>query len=68
MTLFISCQFSFLKCCALSFVEDMTAQSIGMDDEEFDSYLSGRVVPPGSWQSSLLMCQSLQAMSQVRNI
>ena len=35
-----------------------------MDPEEFDSYLSGRVVPPGSWQASLLMCESLQAMTQ----
>ncbi len=52
-------------CCALSFVEQgLTAQSIGMDPGEFEDFLSGRVVPPGSWQSSLLMCESLQAMSQ----
>lgn len=52
------------QCCALSFIEEMTAESIGMDPEEFAGFLSGRVVPPGSWQSSLLMCESLQAMQQ----
>jgi len=51
-------------CCALSFIESLTAKSIGMDPEEFDSFVSGRVVPPGSWQSSLLLCESLQAMTQ----
>ena len=52
------------QCCALSFIETMTAESVSMDPEEFDSYFSGRAVPPGSWQSSLLMCEGLQAMAQ----
>ena len=42
----------------------MTADSIGMNPEEFDSYISGREIPPGSWKSSLLMCEGLQVMSQ----
>ncbi len=42
----------------------MTGESINIDPEEFDSYVSGRTAPPGSWQSSLLMCSSLQAMAQ----
>ena len=42
----------------------MTADSINMDPEEFDSYVTGRSVPPGSWRTSLLMCEGLQQMSQ----
>ena len=42
----------------------MTAESINMNEEEFESYFSGSALPPGSWQSSLLMCEGLQVMSQ----
>lgn len=51
-------------CCALSFIETMSAESVNMDPEEFDAYFSGRAQPPGSWQSSLLMCEGLQVMAQ----
>jgi len=51
-------------CCAVSFIENMTAESIGMDPEEFDCYITGRAVPPGSWRSSMLTCEGLQVMSQ----
>ena len=42
----------------------MTAESVNMDPDEFESYFTGRAVPPGSWQSSLLMCEGLQVMAQ----
>uniref|UniRef100_A0A0K2U5L6 Rab5 GDP/GTP exchange factorlike [Saccoglossus kowalevskii] n=1 Tax=Lepeophtheirus salmonis TaxID=72036 RepID=A0A0K2U5L6_LEPSM len=51
-------------CCALSFISTLDANSVSMDKDEFDSYVSGRAMPPGSWQSSLLMCEGLQVMSQ----
>jgi hypothetical protein len=51
-------------CCAVSFIENMTAESVNMDPEEFESYYSGRAVPPGSWRSSMLTCEGLQLMSQ----
>jgi len=51
-------------CCAMSFIENMTADSINMDPVEFDSYVTGKTVPPGSWRTSLLMCEGLQQMSQ----
>jgi hypothetical protein len=50
-------------CCAVSFIETMTAESIGMDADEFESYVSGRAVPPGSWRSSMLTCEGLQGPS-----
>lgn len=51
-------------CCAMSFIENMTAESVNMDEDEFESYITGTAVPPGSWRSSLLMCEGLQVMSQ----
>ena len=50
-------------CCAVAFIENMTADSLNMDPEEFESYVEGRAVPPGSWQSSLLMCESVQTVN-----
>jgi len=50
-------------CCALSFVENLTAVSLNLPQGEFDSYVSGEAIPPGSWQASLLMCEGIQTMS-----
>ena len=51
-------------CCAMSFIENMTAESINIDPKEFESYVTGKSVPPGSWRTSLLMCDGLQVTSQ----
>ena len=51
-------------CCAMSFIENMTAESLNMDPKTFDSYITGKSVPPGSWRTSLLMCDGLQVTSQ----
>merc|ERR1719369_1594486 len=50
-------------CCGLSFVENMTAASLSLPQAEFDSYMSGEAIPPGSWEASLLMCEGIQTMS-----
>ncbi len=47
----------------MSFIENLTAQSVNMDPDEFDNYTSGRSVPLESWRSNLLMCDGLQKMS-----
>eukprot|EP00093_Oithona_nana_P004329 04329.XXX_129366_132088_1 [CDS] Oithona nana genome sequencing. len=54
----------FFQCCAMSFIENLTAESVNMDPEEFESYTSGKSVPLESWRSNLLMCDGLQKMSQ----
>ena len=51
-------------CCAMSFIENLKAESVNMDPEEFEDYVSGRSVPLESWRSNLLMCDGLQKMSQ----
>ena len=51
-------------CCAMSFIENMDAKSLNLGEEEFESYYKGHAVPPGSWRTSLLMCDGLQVASQ----
>ena len=48
----------------MSFIENLTAESVNMDPDEFESYTSGKSVPLESWRSNLLMCDGLQKMSQ----
>ena len=48
----------------MSFIENMKAESVNMDEEEFENYISGRSAPLESWRSNLLMCEGLQIMSQ----
>jgi len=50
-------------CCSLEFIKNLTAQSLNLPQAEFDSYMSGQAIPPGSWEASLLMCEGLQTMS-----
>jgi len=51
-------------CCGLSFVEEkLDAASLNLPQGEFDSYMSGEAIPPGSWEASLLMCEGIQTMS-----
>jgi len=50
-------------CCALAFVEKLDASSLNLPQGEFDSYMSGEAIPPGSWEASLLMCEGIQTMS-----
>ena len=48
----------------MSFIENLTTESVNMDAEEFENYTSGKKVPLESWRSNLLMCDGLQKMSQ----
>jgi len=50
-------------CCAISFIENLSAQSLSLPEEEFKLYMSGESIPPGSWETSLLMCEGIQTMS-----
>ena len=48
----------------MTFIENLSAKSVNMDPEEFETYTSGKSVPLESWRSNLLMCDGLQKMSQ----
>ncbi len=50
-----------LQCCAISFVENLDAQSLSLTQEEYDSYMSGKATPPGS-QFNQPICNGLKLM------
>jgi len=49
-------------CCSLEFIKNLSARSLNLPQAEFDSYMSGQAIPPGSWEAGLLMCEGIQAM------
>jgi len=51
-------------CCALSFIENLGAASLNLPQHEFDSYVAGQSIPPGSWEASLLLCEGVQGVGQ----
>lgn len=51
-----------LQCCAVSFIENLTAESLNMPVEEFEQCMSGDVIPPSTWESALMMCEGMHLM------
>jgi len=49
---------------AMAFIDKISAHDLNLPQKEFDSYMSGEAIPPGSWEASLLMCEGIQTMSQ----
>ena len=49
-------------CCALNFVETLTAASLNLPQHEFDSFMNGEI-PPGSWGSTLMPCEGIQSIN-----
>ncbi|KAK3924854.1 Rab5 GDP/GTP exchange factor [Frankliniella fusca] len=49
-------------CCAVSFIENMTAQSLNLPELEFEQYMSGEVVPTSTWDSALMMYEGISLM------
>ncbi|XP_043500616.1 rab5 GDP/GTP exchange factor isoform X3 [Polistes fuscatus] len=44
-------------CCAVSFIENLTAESLNMAEKDFNAYMSGERVPANTWESALMMCE-----------
>nr|CAG4640729.1 EOG090X03G5 [Eulimnadia texana] len=51
-------------CCAVSFLENLTCDSLGLSQEDFDRYMSGRAVPFSSLQAGILVSEGLRIMYQ----
>ena len=54
----------FFQCCAISFVENLTAESLSLDEEEFNMFMSGDKPVSTPWESALLACESLHLISE----
>jgi len=49
-------------CCALNFIESVTAASLNLPQSEFESFMNGEI-PPGSWGATLIMCEGIQSVN-----
>lgn len=51
-------------CCAISFIEDLTAESLSMSQLEFDEQMSRKQPMPSAWDSALVACESFHMISE----
>jgi len=45
-----------LQCCAVSFIENINAELLSMNIEEFEQYMNGTLVSD-TWDSALIICE-----------
>ena len=53
----IKIYFYTLQCCAVSFIENLTYESLNMPEDEFNQFMSGKIMSSGTWESALIMCE-----------
>uniref|UniRef100_A0A069DW96 Putative vacuolar sorting protein 9 n=1 Tax=Panstrongylus megistus TaxID=65343 RepID=A0A069DW96_9HEMI len=51
-------------CCAVSFIENLTAESLNMQEDEFRQYMEGKILPSSTWDSALIMCEGMHLMAE----
>ncbi|XP_045473794.1 rab5 GDP/GTP exchange factor isoform X2 [Harmonia axyridis] len=51
-------------CCAVSFIENLTAESLNMPEEEFESYMSGEITCISAWESALVACEGMHQLRE----
>lgn len=51
-------------CCAISFIEDMTSESLSMSEHEFSELMSRKQPVPSAWESALMACESFHLISE----
>ncbi|XP_071946477.1 rab5 GDP/GTP exchange factor-like [Antedon mediterranea] len=48
-------------CCAITFIENLDAQSLSISQDDYDEYMAGKKLPPGTEESEPI-CEGLQLM------
>nr|CAH7765742.1 unnamed protein product [Callosobruchus chinensis] len=51
-------------CCAVSFIENLTAESLNMPQQEFEAYMSGEVTCVSAWESALVACEGMHQLCE----
>jgi hypothetical protein len=49
-------------CCATAFIENISGDSLNMNEQDFQSYVSGEAQPPGYYQQSTYLCEALRIL------
>lgn len=57
--------FSFLfQCCAISFIETLTHESLSMPQTEFNALMSGQIAIHSVWESALMSCEMMHMLDE----
>ncbi|CAH0554478.1 unnamed protein product [Brassicogethes aeneus] len=51
-------------CCAVSFIENLTAESLSMPEQEFQAYMSGEMTSVSAWESALVACEGMHQLCE----
>lgn len=51
-------------CCAISFIENLTAESLSMSNHEFNELMSRQQPVPSAWDSALMACESFHLIAE----
>lgn len=51
-------------CCAISFIEDLTAESLSMSGHEFNELMGRQQPVPSAWESALMACESFHLIKE----
>ncbi|XP_057656208.1 rab5 GDP/GTP exchange factor isoform X1 [Diorhabda carinulata] len=51
-------------CCAVSFIENLTAESLNMPQQEFEAYMSGELTVVSAWESALVACEGMHQLCE----
>ncbi|KRT78427.1 hypothetical protein AMK59_7448 [Oryctes borbonicus] len=51
-------------CCAVSFIENLTAESLNMSEEEFQGYMTGTITSVSAWESALVACEGMHQLCE----
>lgn len=48
----------------MSFIENLTAESLNMAEQEFQAYMSGEVTSVSAWESALVACEGMHQLCE----
>lgn len=51
-------------CCAVSFIEDLTAESLSISEHEFNDFMTHQQPVPSAWDCALMACESFHLITE----